>query len=146
VNNNTNQDIYGFGVLLSSPDITGIPAGFIVYPSTFNPSTAGGSNTTYNTIWVDATFSIFSAGTTLSGFEATVSDSVAPTSVNWFAAGIGPPDYTGGGNFGSPGNPGFEGVASAGAVTPEPSYLAVAAGIIGLIGFRKLRMKQQQDS
>jgi hypothetical protein len=31
------------------------------------------------------------------------------------------------------------------AATPEPSYFAVGAGIIALIGFRKLRVRQQQS-
>lgn len=150
-NNNTNQDLYFFGVALSSTNITGSPAGIGTYPSWNNSDEGyGGSNITYNNVWYDPSYSLFPAGTSLSGFDVTISDAVAPTSVNWFAYTYGSNAYSGGGNFygGSAGiAAGFEGVAgSGGNATPEPSYLVVAAGIIGLIGFRKLRMKQQQNS
>ncbi len=147
VNNNTNQDLYFFGVLLSVPIVTGSPTGFepTVW-STWNNTPYGGSNINYNNNWIDDSLSVFPAGTALSGFQVTVADAVAPTSVNWFAFTDGNA-YTGGGNFNSSANPGFEGIAGGGGnATPEPSYLVVAAGIIGLIGFRKLRMKQQQNS
>jgi hypothetical protein len=149
-NNNTNQDLYFFGVATSGT-ITGSAAGIGTYPS-WNNSSYGGSNINYNDVWYDPSVTLFPAGTSLSGFDVTISDAVAPTSVNWFAytnAGGGAA-YSGGGNFygGSGGgvSTGFEGVAGTGSATPEPSYLIVAAGIVGLIGFRKLRMRQQQNS
>jgi hypothetical protein len=40
---------------------------------------------------------------------------------------------------------GTQAVATAVGVAPEPSYLAVGAGILALMGFRKLRIKQQQN-
>jgi hypothetical protein len=151
VNNNTNQDLYFFGVLLSVPNVTGSPASFdpTTWP-TWNNSAFGGSNITYNNNWIDFSDAGGPAGSAITGFEVTIPDSVAPTSVNWFAYTVddtGNSPYTGGGNFNSSENPGFEGIAGGGGnATPEPSYLLVAAGIFGLIGFRKLRMKQQQQN
>jgi len=148
VNNNTNLDLFFFGVLLSSRNITGSPPNF--NPNNYlswnnsTPYNYGGSDITYNNNWIVDDNIAPPPGSTTSGFDVTVSDAVAPTSMNWFAyAYAGGAVYTGSGNFFLDNEPGFEGVASA--ATPEPSYLAVGAGIIGLTGFRKLRIKQQQS-
>jgi hypothetical protein len=154
VTNITNQDFYYFGVLLSSPAISGSPAGFgpdLLFP-TQNNSGIGGSNITYNNTWVDATFSNGPPGSTVTGFLATITDASAPTSVNWFAFtdDTGGGAYTSGGNFNGAENPGFEGIAAGTPgnfplPTPEPSYyLVLGAGALGLLAFRRMKTRQSQ--
>jgi MYXO-CTERM domain-containing protein len=78
--------------------------------------------------------------TTTGLFDVKDTDAVAPTSVNWFAyTYIGA--YTGGGNFNSIYNPGFEGVATSSA-TPEPGFYGVLAlGLGGLVTIVSRRRK-----
>lgn len=120
-------NFYFFGVVLGSGrNIAGSPSGWD--PNTWtswNNSAFGGSSTVYNNNWIDLTFGTgapsIAPGETLSGFQAISSDSVAPTSVNWFAyASEG--TYTGTGNFNTATNPGFEGTAT---VVPEPATMAI---------------------
>src|SRR5271154_4521613 len=69
VDNNTNQDLYIFGVALSGRNIAGSPAGFDPNEwTTWNNSGFGGSNITYNNNWIDPTFTAGPAGTAISGF------------------------------------------------------------------------------
>jgi hypothetical protein len=133
---NSPMDLYFFGVLLSERNITGSPSTFNPNLQTsWNNSAYGGSNLTYNNCWIDDSYTDLPAGSSLSGFDVTISDAIAPTSVNWFAYGFG---YAGGGGtysgtdyFNNSSNPGFEGVASA---TPEPCMmLALGASAFGLI-------------
>jgi hypothetical protein len=129
------QNFYNFGVLLSSENITGSPADFSINPGTSNPSTIGGSDTTYNNLWIDDNFfdGLQLPGTTTSGFEVTISDAVAPTSVDWLAFTVDTTfdsphpssPYSGGGNFNTADNPGFEGVATETSATPEPTSLTL---------------------
>jgi hypothetical protein len=148
VNNNIagapDQEFYFFGVGLFSgtpfPNITGSPASFNgAIP--YNPSSGlGGPNITYNDVWEVSTFpnlGMAAPGTTTSGFEATITDSVAPTSVNWFALTDGSDPYSGPGNLDTI-EPGgvpllFEGVAVQTGATPEPTTLLLfGAGLVGI--------------
>lgn len=133
------QDVYFFGVLLSSTDIVNFPTNYISDGS-WNPAVTGGSNTTYNDTWIDGTYSSLFPGNTLSGFEVQISDLTAPTSVQWFAYGVTFTGglYTGGDNFGSEVNPGFEGVATEAAAVPEPSgFAAIGIAFAGLVAWRR---------
>ena len=66
-------------------------------------------------------------------------DTTAPSSVNWFAYSFGS-DYLGGGNFSSPSNPGFEGLAAGQlAPVPEPSSAALAAVGLAFLAWRARR-------
>jgi hypothetical protein len=124
-----NEDLYFFGVDLSSTNITGYPTNFIQQGLTWNNSFDGGSNVNYNNLWIDQVPSdnSYLPGTTISGFDVTISDALAPTSVNWFAytADTGGVGYFGGGNFNasitnSQFNPGFEGVSGSPSTDPAP--------------------------
>jgi hypothetical protein len=137
-----NQSFYFFGVDLSATNITGSPVSFTPdFP--FNPSPYGGPDETYNNVWLyDAPVATQLPGTTTSGFDVTISDSVAPTSVDWFAFTADTnlaPSYTGGGNFNGAFNPGFSGVASE---VPEPSTLGLfGAALAGMIVLQILAHK-----
>ena len=137
-NLNTGEDIYFFGVQLSAPGITNSPGSFnSTVWSTWNNSPYGGSNITYNNNWIDLSYSSLLPGNTLGGFDVHDTDSVAPTSVNWFAYGYFGSPYTGGDNFYTPYNPGFEGAAQA---VPEPMPMAaMGLGLIGLAVRRRRR-------
>jgi hypothetical protein len=148
VNNNTNQDLYFFGTQLSINNITGSPLGFVPnYQPTWNNSGFGGSNITYNNNWLDPTFTSDPPGVSISGFDVTITDAVAPTSVNWFAYtfdnfGVYPP-YTGGGNFYNTTSPGFEGVATISA-TPEPAFYGLLA--LGLGGLATIVSRRRKSA
>ena len=139
---NTN-DIYFFGVQLPARDIVASPGGFD--PNiwlTWDNSPYGGSSTIYNNNWIDFTFSSLPNGTTLSGFQAHTTSLTAPTSVPYFAYAFGG-SYFVGDNFNSPGNPGFEGLATGADVTavPEPGVVAFgilsAGSVLGLIARKR---------
>ncbi|MGD0467686.1 MAG: PEP-CTERM sorting domain-containing protein [Terriglobales bacterium] len=155
VNNNlagaANQNFYFFGVLLSSTNITGIPATFYSFPfPPFNPSTLyGGANINYNNVWLGNGYGTNALpGTTTSGFDATITDATVPTSVDWFAFTYGTDPYSGPGDLDtlSDGalNALFEGAASAASTTiPEPSsLLLMGSGLLAVTGVvrRKLRL------
>jgi hypothetical protein len=144
VNNNLagapDQNLYFFGVALSSRNITGSPGTFDPNLWTsWNNSAYGGSNINYDNNWLDSSNSALLPGSTTSGFEVTIADPVAPASVNWFAYTYGDDPYEGGGNFNNAMNPGFEGVATAGNTSiPEPSTLAfLGVGLAGLVALRR---------
>jgi hypothetical protein len=137
-------------VELPARDITGTPTGWYsdIWKSSNNYA-YGGSNITYNNVWLNDNpntyyANLISAGQTLSGFSVLdTADVVAPTSVNWFAYGkFG--TYGGGDNFHNSFNPAFEGIASdPPTAVPEPStFLLITAGLAG-IGF--LRRKNLID-
>jgi len=138
-NFNTGEgSLYFLGVLLDSGrDIAGSPTGWNPNQQTsWNNSSFGGSNLTYNNNWYDRTGTNIDPGQSLSGFEAISTDAIAPTFVNFFAYAIGG-TYTGNDNFNGPTNPGFEGIATLQAV-PAPSPLfALAPLAIGLVALRK---------
>jgi len=137
--------IYLFGVEFPTRDITGTPTGWNPYGwKSWNNHNEGGSNITYNNVWLNGSLdqaNQISAGQTLSGFSVLdIADTVAPTSVNWFAyAHLG--TYDGVDFFHNSYNPAFEGIASdPPTAVPEPStFLLIAAGLAG-IGF--LRRKE----
>lgn len=138
------QDVYQFGVKLSAPGITGSPTAYDpnVFPSWTNAFTSGGSSILYNNIWVDfVDFNHLLPGGSLSGFTVGVADTVAPSSVSWFAfsatTSFDPADiYTGPDAFNiDPDilNAGFEGVAAAAQAAPAvPEPATVGLLVIGL--------------
>ncbi|MBZ5674246.1 MAG: PEP-CTERM sorting domain-containing protein [Acidobacteriia bacterium] len=143
VDNTTNQELYFFGVLLPVPDVTGSPTGW--YPTiwpTWSNSSFGGSSTVYNNNWVIVGFSpdAIGSGNSLGGFDALVTTPTAPASIRWFAFTCdnsffcsGNP-YTGGDNFNTVDDPGFEGTAS---IVPEPSALLLTAAGITAVALRR---------
>jgi hypothetical protein len=140
------QDVYFFGVELSGRDIVGSPSADWNPNSwvSWNNTTFGGSSIVYNNNWIDFGYTGLLPGTSLSGFDVQISDAVAPTSVNWFAFAYSPDDadpYTGGGNFNSEENPGFEGVT--GAVSPNASAPEPAAGTLLLTGLAAIGLWQR---
>ena len=126
------QALYLFGVNLSTPNVVGSPASYdpTIF-QTWTNSGAGGSNVLYNNVWLDGSASNDLPGSSLSGFMVLDTDQNAPQSVQWFAYTLGSTNYTGGGSFGDPSNPGFEGVA-----TPEPESLLLGFFVLGAIVVR----------
>jgi hypothetical protein len=146
------QELYFFGVYLSARDITGSPTGYdpnyhLVWDTFLAPYYQ------FNNNWLDATYanpipnSDLFPGDTVSGFDVHITDSVAPTSVPWFAYTFdlnavhnSSLNYNGGDNSINEGiatyNPGFEGTASpTTASVPEPTSFALfSMGLIGLVG------------
>ena len=115
--------LYFFGTALSQRDITGSPTGYSPDAwQSWNNSPYGGSNRTYNNVWIGA---LIPSGVSEDGFRVHLTDASAPTSVNWFAfAQQG--SYNGPDHFWAATNPGFEGVArlDTGATdVPEPASL-----------------------
>lgn len=130
-------NLYFFGVLLSSgPGIVGSPTNWDPnsWP-TWDNTPYGGSSTIYNNNWINFTgVNNITPGTSLSGFQVTSTDVIAPTNVQWFAFGI-DGTYGGNDNFNNPSNPGFEGVANA---VPEPATMAVVGlGVAALLRRRR---------
>jgi hypothetical protein len=135
--------VYFFGVELPARDIVGSPAGWD--PDswlTWTNTALGSSSTVYNNNWIDFSFSGPLVGQTLGGFQARVTTLTLPSAVNWFAYSFADGElYTGGGNFNTQVNPGFEGsVDLAGSPVPEPStFLLLGAGLVGTACLRRRR-------
>jgi len=137
------QDLYFFGVALSAPDVVGSPSDYdpTAIP-TWDNSGLGGSSTLYNNVWVDGSASQLLPGSMLSGFAVHVSDLVFPETVQWFAFTSGGTPYLGGGNFGDPFNPGFEGLA---AQVPEPGAGILLVGVLaGLLLLNRQRVVRRR--
>ena len=136
VQNNLNpgMDIYYFGVLLSQPNITGSPGDFGSAAIGWNNASAGGSSIVYNNIWLDNSYSSLPAGNSLSGFDVQISNAVAPTSVEWFVYAYYGEPWTGGGNFNTDSNPGFEGIATLSNVPDAGSTMAMLGGAFAAMG------------
>jgi hypothetical protein len=140
--------LFFFGVSLSDRHIVGSPIGYSGREAEipiWDNTAFGGSSILYNNNWLsnDNNIPLLVPGTTLSGFQVRVTDLVAPDSVSWFAFGFSPntyPDgiYTGGDNFWTNNNPGFEGLARAEPV-PEPSSLLLIGGGLGCLIFTRSR-------
>jgi hypothetical protein len=134
------QLLYFFAVRLESGHhITGSPADWFDNGADANWFNYGGSNTEYNNTWRNGIGGIY-PGNTLSGFIVHDPDLVAPSEVSWSAVSYSVilDPYTGGGNFITDWNPGFEGLASPvdSAAVPEPSSVILCAfGCAGLIGY-----------
>lgn len=150
-----NQDLYLFGVQVDNSSISAFPSAFVAFPSGINPfATWGGANIAYNDVWTaDVGAAAGFPGQTISGFDVTITSAAAPTSVEWLGWSFDvndQPSYTAGGNFNNTGsqafnapyNPGFEGLATgtyASSQVPEPaSFSMLAAGLIVLVGLRKV--------
>ncbi len=133
------NDVYFFGVQLDAPDISGAPAGFDpnVWPS-WNNASYGGSSTAYNNNWIDLSFASLQPGQTVGGFEVTETTAAPQSNVAWFAYANGG-TWTGGGNFNSASNPGFEG--GVGSAAPEPSTWAMMG-----LGFAALALLQSSGA
>lgn len=151
VRNYTNQSLYFFGVLLPTADITGSPSRHwcITCDTPWNNAAFGGSNISYNNVWITDVFSAWeiAPGTSLGGFTALdTADIVAPTSIHWFAFTVnqgGEGDYTGGGNFFNTFVPGFEGSTSP---VPEPRSISLMFVIIGSVGLAARRRRSAAGS
>jgi hypothetical protein len=143
VDNDTNQNLYFFGVELPTTDVTGGPSSdwCTSCDTPWSNASGGGSSISYNNIWFleSATGSI-NPGDTLGGFTVLdTTDLAAPTSIPWFAYTsftytAGSPLYTGGGNFDGDFNPGFEGLATSSSAVPEPSSMGLLFATIFGIG------------
>ncbi len=128
------QNVYFFAVRVSVTDAPGSPAPYLSNTMAgYNPAVHGGTAVDLNNTWVDTGLSgALLPGTTLSGFIVHIPDLVAPTAVSWAAISFGTlaDSYTGGGNYLTPQNPGFQGIAS----VPEPSTLILSAILLGISG------------
>jgi hypothetical protein len=143
------QDIYRFGVLLSTSNVVASPGNFLPDSTAWTNFFFGGSSLFYNNTWYDGTFSGLFPGTSVSSFVAGIADVAPPTQVAWFAYSAtttsDPADaYTGNEAFYNDpdlGNAGFEGIASpVSAATPEPASFFLVSGAVGaIIALRRLR-------
>jgi hypothetical protein len=135
--------IYLFGVYIDSgTDFVGSPAQFAAHEDAVNVAVFGGSNIIYNNAWLDNVDVGLANGATLGGFEVGSTDTTLPASVHWFAfAEDG--TYTGGGNFNTTTNPGFEGLVNLQSV-PEPS--AMLLGVVGSLGVLTYWLKRSRTA
>jgi hypothetical protein len=98
----------------------------------------------FNVQWIDPTYALLPPGNSLTGFEVSDNDLIAPASVPFYifaTDGGGLADYTGPGNLnaGNPYNPFFAGNAIE--VVPEPTTISMVAVSGLLLLFRKSRSK-----
>jgi hypothetical protein len=140
------QNLYLFGVDLGTTDtIIASPAAFYDNgQGLWNNLSGGGSDENYNDTWTSPLYSGVDAGQSQSGFDALYTGSTAPTSVDWFAYTFSPyVPYTGGGNFYTDLNPGFEGTVS----VPEPNTGSTfVLSCLGLTALEGLRRKRSQTA
>ena len=135
------QKIYIFGVSMDSgTNFAGSPPTFPTHLDGLSVSQFGGSSTIYNNAWLDNVDAGLPSGATLGGFAVFSTDTTLPASIPWVVLSFGQTPYTGGGNFNSDTNPGFEGFVSTQAV-PEPSTLIL--GLVGLLGGLGYRFSHQ---
>jgi hypothetical protein len=146
VTNNLNgtNDIYFFGVQLATRDIVGSPPFFDPNLQTsWDNSSRGGSSIVYNNIWLNATSggannTSIMPGQTLGGFEVTEATATPQSSVPWFAFAFNG-TWTGGGNFNTTTNPGFEGTSSAIPEFPTWAMMGLGFAALGFAGYRASR-------
>jgi len=121
------NNLYFFGVLMPTRDITASPAGWDPNAvNSYNPGAYGGSNTNYDNLWVTnpTGSTLILPGQTLGGFQARSTAIAMPTAVPWMAVAAGGTYLGSGCSFicGPPySNVGFEGIAA-------PAVLGVSDG------------------
>ena len=137
------QNLYFFIVRLSVNDnAPGSPSDWFDNLADANWFNYGGSTTEYNNTWrtplnngVPPAYPLLPnamlPGVTRSGFIVHIPDATPPTAVPWSAVSFGSDSYTGGGNFITGTNPGFEGIAHPTAA-PEPSGILAFAFLFAL--------------
>lgn len=137
------NNIYFFGVRMPNGTEVSAPAGWDPnqWP-TWDNTGYGGSSTVYNNVWIRGSGTGITPGS--SGvFTVLENSATAMTGIQWFAYAVGG-TYTGGDNFNTTSNPGFEGrIGNAVAPVPEPSVWALMILGMGAVG-GAMRRRQKQ--
>jgi hypothetical protein len=141
------EEIYFFGVALDSATVSGSPDFFTGTDQLWSNLFFGGSDTVYNHTWFDDTYfedTGINVDGAAAGFLLTSTAASVPTSLPWFAYGIGQgTDYMGTGNFNGSHNPGFEGIAPAIAM-PEPESVLLTLAGLALCGVASMRRRDRR--
>jgi len=133
-------DIYYWGIL-DDGSVSGTPSGYASVTFSTVHQIEGGDDPSwsFNTYWIDASYTHLPTGSTLTGFEVLDTDATAPTSIPYFAFGenggaiySGPDNH----NVSNPYNPLFLGYAVS--TVPEPATgLMMASACLLVMLFRK---------
>lgn len=126
-------DIYYWGVLADG-SLSGTPSGYAAetFSEVHRVEAGDDPDWTFNTYWIDASYTHLPSGDTLSGFGLLDTDTTPPASIPYFAFGEnGGATYTGPDNHNltNPTNPLFLGYASV--AVPEPAtFPGLAAAVL----------------